>query len=696
MVDCEPVRWRTNILRSWRAAWPAAALACAAGAVLLIFPAGNALRRWSYDLLSSAKPAAVPHEVALVYVDDLSHTRLAQPYDAPWDRRLDARLVRRLNQLGARAIGFDIVFDRPGVDPAADADFADAIRSRSNVVLAATLAKGDYFGLASEIQLTLPVTNLLASSAGWGFAELPIDPDDMVRNHYAGTEEIPSLSWRLAAMLDAPVTHQPGAQRRERWMNYYPGGTDGLPGVSYFRVLEDSDAALVPFFRDKIVIVGAGSKSGYTGKRKDQFRNPQTWLTGRFSPGAEIHATALLNLLRGDWLRRPAWWLELGAILAAGLVLALLLIQRKPGHTLVLAALGVGATFAIAWLAVAFANVWSAWLIVALVQAPIATLWAFARAHPAVAIASDAASTREFRGPTAAFAALPAISDYELIRPIGRGAYGEVWLARGVTGVLRAIKIVHRRGFGTDRAFDREFAGLVNFEPISRQHEGLVQVLHVGRDDAAGCFYYVMELADDGRRVVSETVIGGSVLSPTSTADGRSAASLHTDSPITDYSARTLRAELDRRERLPARECLQLARELAAALAFLHERGLVHRDVKPANLIFVGERLKLADIGLVAEAGEARTLVGTEGYLSPEGLGTPQADVFSAGRVLYEVLTGMEPRWFPDPPRPIPDDSDPVLWQELFAVTRRACAADVVQRIPDGAQLRAALDALGR
>ncbi len=645
-----------HILWSWRAAWPGVLLTCLAGAVLLIFPPGNALRRWSYDLLAVLKPSVRAEEVVLVYIDDLSHTKLDQPYDAPWNRDLDARLVKRLRTFGAKAIGFDVVFDKPGGSAASDAAFAGAIREHGQVVLAATLARGDYFGLASEIQLTLPITNLAAAAQGWGFAELPVDADDMVRGHYAGTEEIPSLSWRMAGMLGAPVTRQPGAQPSERWMQYYDAG-GAIPGVSYFKVLEDSDAVLAEFFRGKIVIVGAGSKSGYTGKRKDQFRNPHTWLTGRFSPGAEVHATALLNLLRGDWLRRPVWWEELGLVLGVGFAFPMLLVLRRPTVVMALVVAGILLVFLASWLWVALANVWCAWLIVVLVQVPVAVMWAFTKGVENRGIAATGAETQEFRQNAGEAATRPEIADYELLEPIGRGAYGEVWRARSVTGVMRAIKLVHRRGFAADRQFDREFQGLVNFEPVSRMHEGLVQVLHVGRNDTAGFFYYVMELAD--------ATDGGATRGP-----GISVA----------YVARTLATITSLRQPMPARDCLRLALELTAALAFLHERGLVHRDIKPANLIFVKGRLKLADIGLVAETGEARTFVGTEGYISPEGPGTPAADVFSTGRVLYEMLTGLESRWFPEQPTPVPDAEEPEMWHALFAVVQRACASDTERR----------------
>ena len=93
------------------------------------------------------------------------------------------------------------------------------------------------------------------------------------------------------------------------------------------------------------------------------------------------------------------------------------------------------------------------------------------------------------------FAPPPAVADHELLCVIGRGAYGEVWLARHTRlGTLRAVKIVRRDQFGDARPFQREFDGIRRYEPISRGHPNLVNILHVGGTDEV--FYYLMELAD--------------------------------------------------------------------------------------------------------------------------------------------------------------------------------------------------------
>src|SRR5437870_9992080 len=89
----------------------------------------------------------------------------------------------------------------------------------------------------------------------------------------------------------------------------------------------------------------------------------------------------------------------------------------------------------------------------------------------------------------------PVIPDHELLKKIGGGSYGEVWLAKSKLGTYRAVKIVYRKTFEDIRPFEREFKGIQKFEPISRSHEGLVDILQVGGTEEY--FYYIMELADD-------------------------------------------------------------------------------------------------------------------------------------------------------------------------------------------------------
>jgi len=255
----------------------------------------------------------------------------------------------------------------------------------------------------------------------------------------------------------------------------------------------------------------------------------------------------------------------------------------------------------------------------------------------------------------------PPIPDYELIRLVGHGSYGDVWLARGLTGAYRAVKVVSRDRFTDLQPFHREFEGLTEFAAVSLTDADQLAMLHVGRNDAAGFFYYVMELADDvttGREVDAE-----------------------------HYVPLTLKEMRARRGRLPAMECIRLGVILAGGLSRLHMSGLVHRDIKPSNVILVGGKPKLADIGLVASASDARTFVGTEGFVPPEGPGTPTADVFSLGKLLYEISTGLDRHDFPRLPAALDKQSDHQAFLELNEILLRACAPLAADRYPDASAL---------
>ncbi len=266
----------------------------------------------------------------------------------------------------------------------------------------------------------------------------------------------------------------------------------------------------------------------------------------------------------------------------------------------------------------------------------------------------------------------PSVPDHELLRCVGRGAYGEVWLARSALGTYRAVKVVYRRSFQDDRPFDREFSGIQKFEPISRSHPGLVNILQVGRHP--DYFYYVMELADP----VEVKEDGRLKMEAGETEPVRDTPFIRRHRPAmlnpSSYSPHTLREDLRDGDRLPAAQCVEIGLALTSALDHLHKQGLVHRDIKPSNIIFVQGRPKLADIGLVTEEGDSQSIVGTEGYLPPEGPGMPRADIFALGKVIYEVATGQDRRQFPDLPSVLKDWPDREIVLELNEILLKACA----------------------
>ena len=262
---------------------------------------------------------------------------------------------------------------------------------------------------------------------------------------------------------------------------------------------------------------------------------------------------------------------------------------------------------------------------------------------------------------------LPPISvpEHQLIRRIGGGGSGEVWLARNTFGVYRAVKIVRFLEGGRRQISESELAGILKYEPVSRLHEGLVHILQAGGGEEQGCFYYVMELADDvntGQTIDAET-----------------------------YSPRTIRQEIQKQGRLPVGECIRLGAAMASALGFLHRQNLVHRDLKPSNIIFVNGFPKLADIGLVTGMAEERVFAGTAGFIPPEGSGTARADIYSLGKVLYEMMTGNRAAEYPALPADLGTSSEDLELAQFSRISLKACRTNPWARYRSTDELMIAL-----
>ncbi len=310
----------------------------------------------------------------------------------------------------------------------------------------------------------------------------------------------------------------------------------------------------------------------------------------------------------------------------------------------------------------------------------------------------------------------PKIPDHTLLRPIDKGSYGEVWLAKNIFGHLRAVKIVYAKTFAEDQSYRREFLGLLHFEPVSRSHPGFVQIFHVGCNEAAGYFFYVMELADpikNGDSAGTQFLLRqAGLLKQLDTAlkkqdrDNPSADSLQisfyeaavscseTESferrhPPESYVPYTLLTYFRNRPPLTVDECLALALWLSHGLNHLHNNGLVHRDIKPSNIVFVRGIPKFADIGLVTTTSSQASFVGTQGYVPPEGPGAVQADLYALGKVIYEALTGKDRTQFPEFP-PFRHDPSPGDQKRLIGlndIILKAADQEVKRRYQSAAAL---------
>ncbi len=291
----------------------------------------------------------------------------------------------------------------------------------------------------------------------------------------------------------------------------------------------------------------------------------------------------------------------------------------------------------------------------------------------------------------------PPIAGYRIERRLGRGGMGVVWLARAPgTDRLVALKCLRTDVVGDDDAvarFRREVLAVANL-----RHEGIVELLDTGVAD--GVPWMAMEFVE------------GPSLQQVLAALGQ--APSHA-TPIAAALAQ-LGLAATAIERLPQRRtelAVELVRQAAAAVAFAHARGHVHRDLKPGNLMLRRDgRVVVLDFGLAIHATAARVtatgaFVGSPLYSAPEMLAgkataTPTLDVFALGITLCELLTGAHPYGGDEaaPATHVPDDTTvfdrllQLLPRDVAVVCMKAIDSLPARRYPDAAALAADLQHL--
>ena len=207
------------------------------------------------------------------------------------------------------------------------------------------------------------------------------------------------------------------------------------------------------------------------------------------------------------------------------------------------------------------------------------------------------------------------LGTFKLLCCCGEGSYGRVFLARSiVTGKIFALKIIAASGENADK----ELQGVIRYQQVCPQSD-LMQIYYAGKED--DCFYYVMDAADN----------------------------LNDDLP--DYKPDTLQNRLDLSGRIPPESLREIAETLLSSLLLLHRKGLMHRDIKPGNILFINGRALPGDIGLAA-GDSGNTLVGSSGFISPEVVAgvrkfVPADDYYALGKTLYCALTGNPPEKYP-------------------------------------------------
>jgi len=261
---------------------------------------------------------------------------------------------------------------------------------------------------------------------------------------------------------------------------------------------------------------------------------------------------------------------------------------------------------------------------------------------------------------------------YRILRKLGSGGMANVYLAEDQElGRRVAIKILNDRHANDDQFVERFRREAKNAAGLS--HPNIVSIYD--RGEAEGTYYIAMEFLD----------------------------------------GRSLKELIVSRGPAPVSVAIDYARQILAALRFAHRNGIVHRDIKPHNVLVDSEgRLKVTDFG-IARAGasqmtEAGSIIGTAQYLSPEqAKGSPvdqTSDLYSVGIVLYELLTGVVPftgdtpveiamkhlSAIPDPP----SEHRAEIPRELDLVVMRALGKDPHERYQSAEEMDADLARVAR
>ncbi len=363
----KPGKFASRMRRQWLKGGIATVLISLIGLSLLCFPLGGGLTRVSYDVPFTLRRDILADDVALIYLDEVSHEELKQPLTMPWDRSLHAQLVERLTAEGAKAIVFDILFTHSSTNAAADAQFERAIKQSGRVILASNYLQRETTPGWPARWEELPYEPFRAAAAGWGNANFWPDPDYGVRQYFpnlqdlAGQTNIEWLPWSVAHFVGAQATRRDSSDTPTRWLNYYgPPGT--LSSVSYFLALMQ-DGVAPGFFKNKVVFVVGRLSADFSGKGKDEWRTPYSYWRKGFAPGAEIHATATLNLMHHNWLTRVPLPLEATLVVLTAALAGFGLMRFQPLSATAIALAAVLLIATVAHALVWYQFHWFSWMI---------------------------------------------------------------------------------------------------------------------------------------------------------------------------------------------------------------------------------------------------------------------------------------------------------------------------------------------
>jgi len=619
----------------------------------------------SVDQRLRLRPDKAPADVVVIALDRRSFDLLGERPPIP--RSIHARLLDRLRHFEPRVIAYDIQFTEE-TELAEDRALYAAVSRARPVVLATSDVTVD-----GDTRVLGSTANVERAGGFVASARLPLARGGVYRRvepRVAGLDSFAFVAARAAGRAPAAGIGSKGL------LIDYAGPPGTVRTVSFADALDGRVPGSV--FEGKAVVVGVTAES-----QGDVHRTPMA--SHELMTGAEIQANALSTVMRGVPLRdAPAW---LAAVMVA--LFALL------GHTFasrlspawlaaatiatLAATAGVSYAALLSGVVVQVAAVAAALLVGVCVGEVARQLRVRRREHELRAVLVRLAGTSDVDELLARVHADELVllsegarfGDYEVQRALGIGGMGVVHLARHVPSDRRvALKVLSARLGDRPDMRDRFIREAQAANALD--HDAIVSVIEAG------------EIAD--RPYIAMQYVEGGTL-----------------------------ADLVRTSSLTPERTVELLAPIAGALDYAHGCGVIHRDVKPSNVLVDGDgSAYLADFGIahVLDATRMTTdFVGTPAYTAPEQINgeplTGACDQYALGCVLFECLTGRLP--FPDPtfagvmrahvvqPPPPASSFEPALGDAIDAVLGRALAKQPSERHRScAAFIFAASGALGR
>ena len=272
--------------------WKIGIAATIVGNIFSFFVLFGPAERLNIDVLNVFMPSVeTSDDIVIVAIDESSFSAFETQW--PWPRELHGMLIERLVEEGARDIIFDVVFAEPS-EPDSDGYFADAISNAENVILASDLTAVDD-GFMTGVIETRPYINFEEAGARVGLAGVDQDNDRVIRY-------FPSFEGTLSSVA-AQYNEVP--EERSKIISYI-GPDHSFKYVSYYQFFID-DGIEPGSIQDKYVLIGLDVKAtpDVQQSQVDAFPTPHSRFNAKLSPGVEVHANMLQNLVNESWISNP-------------------------------------------------------------------------------------------------------------------------------------------------------------------------------------------------------------------------------------------------------------------------------------------------------------------------------------------------------------------------------------------------------